>query len=81
MPDPDDLARIAAHDVAVLLDRRGLRELDELARRIRKERTWPDPDAPTNKAEAEPSGCTLRRRDRQAGHASPLRPVDDRNPD
>jgi hypothetical protein len=60
MTDRDAVARQAAHDVARLLDRRGLRELVALARRVRRE-ARPHPNAHVRPKAGEPdgTGCTL----------------------
>ena len=60
MTDGDDVARRAARDVARLLDRRGLRELVALARRVALE-VQQSPSAPfLAQVEATGStGCTL----------------------
>jgi hypothetical protein len=75
-PGEEDVARAAARDVARLLDRRGLRDVVALARRVLRESAWSGALGPRV---GEPGGtlCTLREHERSTRRGAAGRAVDD----
>ena len=73
----EDVAMAAARDVARLLDRRGLREVVALARRVLRESTRLAPTGAPRPEDPDVPLCTLRQHERSTRRGAAGRAVDD----
>jgi hypothetical protein len=78
---PDGVAEAAARDVAMLMDRRGLREVVALARRVLGESAAvTTPDGGPRPGGTPSTICTLRQHERPTRRSAASRAVDDDHP-